>query len=318
MTTEAGNTIVLPAMGYASPPIKNAAGYYCAPGMDAIDLFIGSEGTLGIFAKIKIHLQAARPICAGLSFFESRDGAFAFADFLRNQQQVAAIEYFDGTALSFIAENKDAISLKLPEMPAGARAAVYWEYRENEAQEFEENMDTWEEILLENGSSFENTWSGFEAQEMERLKTFRHSVPELINLQIARNRQNAAGIRKVGTDAAVASSHFRTFFSYSIKQIENAGLSCVIFGHLGDCHLHFNIIPHDEKQMNAALEAYSAIMRKAVERGGTVSAEHGIGKLKTQYLTLMYGERAVEEMKKIKSVLDPGWLLNRGNVFAKE
>lgn len=56
-------------------------------------------------------------------------------------------------------------------------------------------------------------------------------------------------------------------------------------------------------------------MESAITAGGTVFAEHGIGKLKTPYLARMYGRKAIDEMKRIKSALDPLWLLNRGNLF---
>jgi D-lactate dehydrogenase (cytochrome) len=313
--TDQGNRYSIPAMKYEAVRVKNAAGYYNAKDMELVDLFIGCEGTLGIFTEIGIKLMPKSALVAGLSFMESREGAFAFADFLRKDTCVMAIEYFDTSALHYIRTHKDEISLKLPDLPQQARAAVYWEFREEKEGEFEERMEPWEHTLNTFGSSFDLTWSGFDEQEMLRLKTFRHAVPELVNLRIAQLQRSIPSIRKVGTDAAVPEKHLESFFKKSLQLIEMKGIETIVFGHLGDCHLHFNMIPSSERQMKDALGIYKRIMQEAVRVGGTVSAEHGIGKLKREYLGLMYGEEAIEEMKRVKRALDPGWLLNSGNLF---
>ncbi|MBD3393541.1 MAG: FAD-binding protein [Chitinivibrionales bacterium] len=313
--SDQGAPFILPAMTFQPPKGKNAAGYFCADHMDLVDLFIGSEGTLGVLTEITVRLTTRPDIVAGLSFFPSRDSAFDFARFLRDDTSVIAIEYFDTTALGFIRSHKDDVKLKIPDLPPDGRAAVYWEYTQAHEASFEEVMDAWEEKLTAGGSSFETTWSGFEEQEMGRLKAFRHAVPELINLQIAALRQLSPSIRKVGTDAAVPRDHFESFFKYSLQLIESKGIEVVVFGHLGDCHLHFNMIPKTDAELSSSLEIYRQIMDKAVGAGGTVSAEHGIGKIKTDYLKLMYGETALEEMKRMKRALDPERLLNPGNLF---
>lgn len=89
----------------------------------------------------------------------------------------------------------------------------------------------------------------------------------------------------------------------------------VLFGHLGDFHLHLNLLPHNSDELEKALGVYNKIMDLTINRGGTVSAEHGIGKIKTSYLRKMYGEHVLQEMMLVKSELDPHWLLNPGNLF---
>jgi len=95
-----------------------------------------------------------------------------------------------------------------------------------------------------------------------------------------------------------------------------AGLEYVIFGHIGNNHLHVNILPRtpDEYQHGKAL--YLEWARRVVAMGGTVSAEHGIGKLKTAMLEIMYGPAAIEQMRAVKRVFDPQMLLNRGTLFS--
>jgi D-lactate dehydrogenase (cytochrome) len=86
---------------------------------------------------------------------------------------------------------------------------------------------------------------------------------------------------------------------------------------LGDFHLHLNLLPHDADELERALAVYEKIMDLAIQCAGTVSAEHGIGKIKKTYLVKMYGEEAVEEMMRVKSGLDPQWLLNPGTLFTR-
>jgi D-lactate dehydrogenase (cytochrome) len=316
-TTDQGTAFSLPAMRYVSPPIKNAAGFYSAPGMDLIDLFIGSEGTLGIFAEIGIALTQSAPVLSGLSFFTSRENAFDCGDWLRPNPAVAAIEYFDTTSLALIREYQAAISLRLPDFPAGAAAAIYWEFREAQPGAFEEVMEQWEAALQGFGSSFDATWSGFEPEERARLKTFRHSVPELVNFRIARLKQACPSIRKVGTDAAVPADRFRNFIATCMNDVEASGLQAAIFGHLGDYHLHINMLPATEAELSRALTLYARMMDQAIQNGGTISAEHGVGKLKRDYLRKMVGDAALSEMKRIKSILDPSWIFNPGNLFER-
>jgi len=82
---------------------------------------------------------------------------------------------------------------------------------------------------------------------------------------------------------------------------------------LGDCHLHFHLIPTKDQQPKA-LEAYHQIVEKSAELGGVYSAEHGTGKRKRPDFLKCYGEEAAEQVRSAKAALDPDFLLNRGNV----
>jgi D-lactate dehydrogenase (cytochrome) len=312
LKTNSGKILNIPEPLYRSIALKNAAGYYFADNMDIIDLFIGSEGTLAIFTEIEIRLLPVIDILAGLSFFPSREKAFDFADKIRPSKDFISIEYFDSTALEIISSHSDDISLKLPAIPSGAMAAVYWEIN---SAAFEKLSDFLEKSLADCGSSLENTWSGTDDSEKERLKQFRHAVPELVNRQIAFYQRSCPSIRKIGTDAAVPEKEFRKFFDAAAAIIYKNEISFVVFGHLGDCHLHFNLLPANQHEFQLALSVYSDIQDLAISYKGTISAEHGIGKLKIPYLEKMYGLQTIEEMKAIKKVLDPEWTLNRGTLF---
>jgi len=300
---------------YTSIAIKNASGYFSRPRMDLLDLLIGSEGTLAIFLKAGISLQKKPAFLSGLSFFPSRDSVFDFADFLRTEQQVSAMEYFDRTAVAILEQNRSRIPAQFPNVPENKKNAVYWEVIESTPGIFESSFDRWDAALSRCGSSFDETWSGFEPVEADRLKVFRHAVPELINAVVAENKRSCPQVRKISTDSALPSSAFRKVFTDAIRLIEESSIPHAIFGHLGDFHLHMNIMPRNEMELDIALDIYHEIMSVSIQNGGTVSAEHGIGKIKREYLKMMYGSEGILEMKKVKAVLDHESMLNPGNLF---
>ena len=318
--TDQGTLINIPPLTYSSPDTKNASGYYSKPQhpskpKDLIDLFIGSEGTLACISEIGILLHHKIEFLSGLSFFDTREGAFDFADFLKTDSNCASIEYFDQSTLDLINANRTDSDNSIPEFPGNKTCAILWEYMENDLQPFESIFEIWENKLIENGSSFDETWSGFDLSEQQRLKNFRHIVPETINRLIAAAKRNCKSIRKIGTDSALSDKSFRAVYNESLKIIETANVTFASFGHLGNNHLHINLIPQNEKELSDSLRIYDSLMQLAVNNGGTVSAEHGIGKIKKNQLLRMYGPDAINQMRRVKDSLDPDWIFNPGNMF---
>lgn len=328
--TDQGSQICVPRPSYTGPGIKNASGYFSSPDMDLLDLFIGSEGTLGIFCEIGIYLSPRHETVSGLSFVSDRETAFACADMLRANEETLAIEYFDVSALEFLDTYRSRLNVALAARPRGTRCALFWELRMDTASDQADNSagdrsadrpDPYKKLrALEPkfdkcGAPFGHTWSGIEPHERRRLQEFRHAVPELVNTIIAQRKAQNSEIRKIGTDSAIPSSEFKDFFYKTLAMVEAREIERVIFGHLGDYHLHCNMIPASRDELSRALETYRDIMQEAVAHGGTVSAEHGIGKIKREYLQRMYGEMAISQMQRIKSILDPQGILNPGNLF---
>ena len=92
------------------------------------------------------------------------------------------------------------------------------------------------------------------------------------------------------------------------------GIDFVIFGHLGDNHLHINLLPKNN-QIKKANDVYQKLINRILAWNGTVSAEHGIGKLKKKYFLQMVGESSLKELKNIKKMFDPKLILGTGNIF---
>jgi D-lactate dehydrogenase (cytochrome) len=145
------------------------------------------------------------------------------------------------------------------------------------------------------------------------MREFRHGLPVLVNEWLSHHGQ-----RKVSTDMAVPDEQFAHMLRFYRETLRASDLQYVIFGHIGDNHVHVNIMPRDEQEAAQAREIYLRFVERAVRWGGTVSAEHGIGKLKRDYLRVLYGEQHLREMAALKRAFDPACVLGRGNIFAEE
>ncbi|MHA1516692.1 MAG: FAD-binding oxidoreductase, partial [Candidatus Heimdallarchaeaceae archaeon] len=155
----------------------------------------------------------------------------------------------------------------------------------------------------------------FDEVERENLKVMRHAVPETVNAIIAKRKSEHPAIHKLGTDMSVEHEHFREMMNIYRESLEEHNLESATWGHIGDSHVHVNILPRNLEELELGKKLYKKFAQKAVEFGGSVSAEHGIGKIKAEYLIVMYGEDGVNQMRDVKNVLDPQDLFNKGNMF---
>jgi FAD/FMN-containing dehydrogenase len=164
------------------------------------------------------------------------------------------------------------------------------------------------------GALESESWFATTAADRERFRQFRHALPERVN-----SRLRQSGFVKLGTDYAVPVDRNRAMLQIyrAVLEREFHG-QYVIFGHIGDAHLHVNILPASEAQYQSALAVTTDLAREAVRLGGTVGAEHGLGKRKAHLLEIQYGPAAIEAMRAVKRRLDPHWLLGRGTLLAPE
>ncbi len=302
----------VPAPDWTMPhTTKHAAGYYSAPGMDLVDLFIGSEGTLGVIVEAELGLiPAPEALISGILFFESEAAGLAMVDAARGDRTrgahgvtPTALEFFDGAALELLRRAKDA------PVPREARAGIFFEQPVTSAAQFDDLLEAWASVAEDTGA-LADSWLAQESEEQKRFREFRHLVPWTINETIAKR-----GVRKVSTDTAVPTGRVGEMLQAFRALLEPAGLEHIAFGHVGDDHLHVNVLPQGPDQFPQAKALYGAMVRAAVAMGGTISAEHGLGKLKGQDLGLLYGADVLARMRAIKSALDPQGILGRGTLF---
>lgn len=314
-----GKNIRIKVPTYPQPRVrKNTSGYFSGEGLDAIDLFIGNEGTLGIMTEIELRLLAKpEGTFSGIVFFENEEDLLNFATEARsisfasrasgdsNSLDASFLEYFDENSLKFIGE-------KFADVPGNARGAIFFEQETNAANE-DGLFEQWNELLERHSADLERSWFTTTEADLQKMRDFRHSLPVAVNERVVRNKQ-----KKIGTDMAVPDENFASFLRFYKQKLNESGLDYVIFGHIGDSHLHANMLPRDSGEAEKARHLYGRFIAQAVMLGGTVSAEHGIGKLKRHYLDVMMGERYLSEMAEIKKALDPKGILGRGNMFVEK
>jgi len=168
------------------------------------------------------------------------------------------------------------------------------------------------------GSTLEMSWAGYEQRDLERFKNFRHVLPETVNTIIAERKKNIPELYKLGNDLAVPDYALEEIWGFYTSILERAGLEWVGFGHIGNNHIHINIIPRSLKEMKKGLLIYQKFAKKAVDLGGTISAEHGVGKIKKEFFSIMFSKKELKEMRAVKNALDPVCMLNPGNVLEIE
>lgn len=306
---------------YPQPKTKNAAGYFSGECLDAIDLFVGSEGTLGIIAEVEIRVVPGPATCSALVvFWKKEERALTFVRKLREEKHalgVEAIEYFDSHALAFLRQRRKTLGAAsgVPAcLPADAGCGIYLDLGVDNDALFPV-LQRVSQMIARLGGQLEDTWSAHTANEREKLRLFRHALPESVNAYIADRRKTYPHLTKLGTDMAVPDDDLETIMNLYHQTLSEAGLAYVIFGHIGDNHLHINILPATPEEYAAGKKLYMKLARKVVVMGGSPAAEHGVGKLKRDFLALLVGDEGIRQMRAIKAVFDPESRLSPGNLF---
>ena len=312
-----GRRIIVPLTSYRMPDVKHAAGYYAYDGMDLIDLFIGQEGTLSVITEIEIGLEK-RPekILSAFAFFKNEEDAWDFSMEARERSKkgpvkdapaidALSIEYFDRNALNLL-------RVKSPNVPGAAAAAIFFEQEIREGGE-DRLVSAWLDLIARHGASLDDTWVAMNEKDAAGFTAFRHAIPEAVNDIVRKN-----GFQKLSTDIAVPGDKFLEMMRYYRDALVSGGLEHVVFGHMGECHVHANVLPRSEAEAAKAREMVMSFIKKGVSLGGTVSAEHGIGKIKHAYLEAMYGGDGIRQMARIKKALDPNCILGLDTIFSRK
>lgn len=317
LLTKSGRDISIPINDINMPPIKHAAGYFIKEGMDAIDLIIGSEGTLGIIYEIELEvLDLPEAVLGGLVFFHSDDSLIKFVDELRNisnkyllkdQKSVNTIssrliEFFDDKSLNLL-------RVKYSQIPVNCCGAIWFE-QEYLFEHEDSLIDEWYKFIGKHSEYVDDTWFAIDDVSHKKLNEFRHDLPLFVFEIISQNNSF-----KIGTDTAVPKEYLDEYYHFLKNTLTDSGLTYYTWGHIGNTHFHANLLTSCEDENRIAIEVYIKIIERALDLKGTVSAEHGIGKLKRKYLQMMFGDEKINYMKSIKLIFDNKLLLNRSNLF---
>ena len=315
ITTANGKRIKLKIPSVKTLPTKNTAGYFCRENMDAIDLFIGSEGTLGILTKLKLKLLAApEKVLSAVIFFNSEDDGLNFIAESRNESynsrknksqysiDALALEYFDKFALNFLRDD-------FPNIPQDAYSAVWFE-QEVDEDSSSQITDLWINLIERHNGDLAHSWIAMNEKDKLKFIEFRHRISTKVNEFIS-----SRNMRKLGTDFAVPDEELKKFYFKLTNDVSKAGLDYVIYGHFGNSHIHLNMLPKNKEEFESAKKLYNSMCLSAIKSGGTFAAEHGVGKNKKALLYEMYDEKVMSDMWKIKQTLDPNLILGSGNIF---
>jgi D-lactate dehydrogenase (cytochrome) len=320
LTSEGGRHFSGRVPDYVLPAVKNASGLHAHDDMDLIDLFIGSEGILGVFSEIELALTPLSAAAWGMTaFLPSEDVALSLVERVRanHRKAVSAIEFFSAEALNLLRRQRagNPAFESLPELKAHWHTAVYVELHADRESAVEEALGELCGTLAACGGNPDDAWLATNQREIETFKGVRHAVPESVNMLISERKRIHPSITKLGTDLSVPDGCLRDVMAMYHRDLRAAGLDYVIFGHIGNNHLHVNILPATPEDYARGKTLYLDWARRVVEMGGSVSAEHGIGKLKTAMLEIMFGTDGIAQMRAVKCVFDPLMLLNRGTLI---
>ena len=276
--------------------IKNVTGYQLA------QLFVGSEGTLGIVTEITLRLiPRPRQVATAAALFGSLDDASRAVTAVMAAGVIpVALEMIDQTCINLV---EDFLQMGLPRE---AEAMLLLETDGNDETVVAADLERIAAVCRGEGATEVRTATT--AAERDALWKARRSVSPALG----RARPN-----KLGEDVVVPRSEIPAFVRRIVEISGRYDLPIPVFGHAGDGNLHPNILFDRARpgELERVESAAAEIFRAALELGGTLSGEHGIGTLKREFLEDDLGEVAVSLMVQLKRTLDPHGLLNPGKVF---
>lgn len=288
---------------------KNTVGY--APIHDPVDWFIGSEGTLGIVVAAELALLPLPERVTGLGLpFDDEADALRFVVAARDGMRTGAVaprclEILDARALELVRSREGGGGW-------GGAAFVYTE--EEHAGDHDLDFDAWLSLAERHQAQTDDILVFDDDAKIRTARLLRHDVPA--TMAERGNAFASAGGRRVGTDWAVPYRRLGEAIGVAREAITRHGLPLpVMYGHAGNGHPHMDFVAHDAAELVRVEAAIQETLERIIAMGGTVAAEHGIGKIKRQWLPLQLSPMQLRAQRALKHALDPAGLLAPGNVL---
>ncbi|MBR9861704.1 FAD-binding protein [bacterium] len=288
------------AIWTGSNTLKNSTGY------NLTQLFVGSEGTLGIITKIVFRLIALPQKNALMlaSFTDAVTACKAVSSILQQGLQPSALEFMERSAVDIAVKYQDQISFETKDE---IDAYLLIEVDGNEEELIFKECEGIHEVLEQFGVS--DVLFADSADQKEKLWKIRRSIGEMVKAHSIYKEE----------DTVVKRFHLPELLS-GVKEIgKTYGFTSICYGHAGDGNLHVNIIKEnmsDEEWNGAKLEeGIREIFRLCKKLGGTISGEHGIGLVQKKYMNEVMSETHIQLLRNIKNTFDPLGILNPGKIF---
>jgi D-lactate dehydrogenase (cytochrome) len=338
-------TVRIPVPRYTMPSVaKIAAGYFAVPEMDLVDLFVGSEGTLGVITEVSLRtVRGRRPQCLAFVPFGRRANAMRFVEWLREEAAVtwrggdargvdiAAIEHMDARCLELLREDGADRHFGVPipaaeiallvtmELPVGTTGAAAYE----EIGRFRE-LDTptarFCRALEDAGvlDDVEIAVPGDDARAAQLLGV-REAVPVAVNARVGRAHAADSRIAKTAADMVVPFAQLNELMTIYDNEFRRRSLDAAVWGHISDGNLHPNVIPTSFADVESGKDAIRFFGREVIRLGGSPLAEHGVGRhpVKQALLRDLYGSEGIDDMRAVKESLDPEYKLAPGVIFER-
>ena len=324
-------TVRVPLPQYHLPDVpKVSAGYFAAPGMDLIDLFIGSEGTLGVITEATLQLLPSRRAeCLAFVPVRGRAAALALVGHLRDTARatwaggspddldVSAIEHMDRRCLDLLRED-GADRIAGVRWPDDAEMALLITIEVPPGVDAEHVVERLAGVLDAAGvvDDVEVAAPGDRARAAQ-LRALREAVPAGVNQRVGRAKTSDPRIEKTAADMIVPFDRLHELMDRYDAAFAQRALDAAVWGHISDGNLHPNVIPRAFADVESGKAAMLELGRMVIAMGGSPLAEHGVGRnpIKQQLLRELYGEAGIEEMRRVKRALDPEWKLAPGVLF---
>ena len=321
---------------YRMPDVaKVSAGYFAAPDMDAVDLFIGSEGTLGVITTVTFRTLSPIPTSA-LAFVPcpSERDALVLVGELRQERAVAAIEHVDRRCLDILREDgadgrcevrvagdtELALLVQLELPPGTTEAEAFTQIEQSLSASGGDSEIGRVCRLLHAHGVFDATEMALpgNARRAGQLIALREAVPAGVNARVGRAQQTIdPRIAKTAADMIVPFARFGEMMEIYRAGFASRGLDVAVWGHISDGNVHPNVIPRSYADVERGREAILFFGREVARLGGCPLAEHGVGRnpVKQALLRGLYGDAGLDQMRAVKRALDPGWKLAPGVIF---
>jgi FAD/FMN-containing dehydrogenase len=284
---------------------KNTAGYALDHFLDTgqlLDLFIGSEGTLGIMTEIDLMLDPRPASVASILV------ALPTLDAL--QPAVEAVRAFDPAAIEFL----DGSYLRIAEYDAFAIEQWAGALLIDFEGESEQVGAAAQDAAVSLGAFDPTTRVAITPDERERLWALRHAASPVLS-RLPETRRSLQIIE----DGCVPPAHLGTYITAVHDIAEDLRVPIVAFGHAGDGHLHVNALADttDPRCATTLRELLDQVTRLVIDLGGTPSGEHGDGRLRTDGVADLYGPEILHLFRRTKAAFDPAGILNPGVILAE-
>jgi D-lactate dehydrogenase (cytochrome) len=316
----------VPAPAYAMPRVaKRSAGYHAEPGLDLVDLFVGSEGTLGVVTAAVLGVRPVPERMLVWAAFASEAEALEVVARLRAEAiavreggaaglDVASIESMDGRCLALLREDGRDREHGV-DLPERAQTALLFAVEGTALGD--DALQRVDALCGDGAVGPVLVAPPGDERRASSLLALREAVPLAVNRRIRALQQRAPAVHKVAGDMIVPMERLAEALALYRGAFARRGLDHALWGHVSDGNVHANVVPRSAEDVHRGEEAILEMGEAVLRLGGCPMSEHGVGRdpVKQALLRRLYGEEGIAQMRAARRALDPRGVLAPGVLF---